>query len=99
MRGISDGISYTCLGKTLQSQPAGLAGTAGEPIRRRIVAARGQPEVHPQIEASADDLRLGERDQRCVDLEMLLALHSGPGCQRGPPPERLDVFLPAIGVA
>ncbi len=60
-------IGQTRLGEPLGAQQARVAPAAGLPVGPRVVAAAGDRVVHAQLEPLADDLRLGQLDQRRVD--------------------------------
>ncbi len=71
----------------------------GAPVGRGIVATAGQRVVDAQLQAEANDLRLGERDERSVNFELLAAFDSGFGGQVGHFLEGGDEFRTAIGIA
>ena len=64
-----------------------------------VVAAVGQGVVDAELQAALDDLRLGQLDQRSVDLQLLPALDPGLGRQVGHLLVGADVLGPAVRVA
>src|SRR6185369_17973690 len=66
--------------------------------RRRIVAAPGAGVVDAQLEAPADDLRLGAVDEGRVEAELPPLLDAGPGGETGHALEGLQVLRPAVRV-
>ena len=84
--------------ETAGAEYATIAGLARRSVGQRVVATVRQPIVQPQLQAAADDLGLGEIDQRRMDAERA-AFHSGPRTKRGDLLERPDELGPAIGIA
>ena len=58
-------------GKAFTTQAAGIADAAGPTIRIGLVAGDGQSVINAQSRAAPDDLSLGERHQRGVDVQSL----------------------------
>ena len=77
--------------RQLSQRPQGAA------IRRGIVAAVGQAVIHPQGDATPDDFRFRQVDERSVYLEPR-TLDSSLGRECGEPLEGLDVLRPAVGI-
>lgn len=96
---VSEWVAQAGLGKTLQTQAAGIALAAGKTFRGRIVAGMRQAVINSQFHSAPDDVGLGHADQRCVYFEFRCPFDSGLGRQIGHRFVRLDVFRPAVRIA
>src|SRR6516225_10173886 len=64
-----DRVGDAGLAEAPGAQYAAIAPAARPPLRRRIVAAVGQPVVQTQLEPAPDDVRLAQHQQRRVHAE------------------------------
>src|SRR5574340_747472 len=96
--GIPRGIGHPGLRESLAAQAAGVAHTAGAPVSIGLVAAHGLAVVDAEFDATADDLRLRQMLQRCVDAE-IRTFDAGAGGEVGHALEGLDELGAAAGIA
>src|SRR5579863_9941106 len=83
--------------KTRAPQPAGVAAPAGASRLIRLVAGNRLPVIDAEPGALADDLGLGQRDERRLD-PALVSLDSRPGRKPGETRERGDELRTAVGI-
>src|SRR5688572_13669152 len=72
---IRNRIPDPALSKPFEPQQARIAPAAGRAAGVRIITTRRQRIIDAQIQAAADDLGLGELNQRRVDRHMLASFH------------------------
>src|SRR5258708_6615897 len=75
-RGIGDRIGQPCLGEALAPQLATVAAAARPPLVVRRIATARQGVIDAQLDPFLDDLRLGQGDQRRMNVEVAFALHA-----------------------
>ena len=92
-------VNQSVLAKSFLPQYAGVAAAARRASRRRIVTTAGQPVVHAKLQSLADDLGLGQRNQRRMNRQGLPTLHAGLGREIGHPLKGRDELRPAVRVA
>src|SRR3954469_9600809 len=91
-------IFHPTLPKPLEPKQAGLTAATGCAVRARVVARQGNREVQTQGRATLDDLALGELDQRSVDADTTVLLHTCAGGKAREVLKGSEVLRPAIGV-
>src|SRR6516225_3847017 len=84
--------------KARAPQAAGVAAAARPALGIRLIARYGLAVIDAEPRAREDDLGLGPADERCVDAAGS-AFDTGPGCERGQPPERFDELWTTVRVA
>src|SRR5438094_799040 len=92
-------VFHAVLGEALEAQQAGVAAAARAAFAVGVVAARRQAVIDAQPQAGADNLGLGEAQQRRVDRQARAALNARLRREVGHLLERLDVFRAAIRIA
>src|SRR5260221_12089999 len=85
-------------GEAPGAKNAAVAPAAGGAVRRRIVAAVGEPIVQTELETAPDDVGLGERHERCVHAETR-ALDARPRRQRRQRLERANELGATVRIA
>lgn len=58
-------------GKAFGTQAAGIADTAGTALFIGLIAGNRQAVINTERGAGADDFRLGQGNQRCVNLQLV----------------------------
>src|SRR5437764_39122 len=87
------------LSKSLPPEKTGVAFAARLASWRRIITTAREAVVDAQFDSLPNDLRLGQSDERRVDLEVLTAFDSGLGCEVGHPCERFYELRTAVGIS
>src|SRR5688572_25182195 len=95
---IADRVLHTGLGKSLEPQEARIAVTTRDAVHRGIVAAGRERVVDAERRAEANDLALGQRQQRRADLRTA-SLDTGFRREVSHLLEGGDVLRPTVGVA
>ena len=85
-------------GKARAPQAASVAAAACLALLVRLIAGHRLPVIDAESRALADDLGLGQGDERCVNTAGI-AFDTGPGRERRQPPEGLDELRTAVGVS
>src|SRR6202008_1775238 len=91
-------IRHTGGGKSHAPQPAGVAAAAGAAGLVRLIARYRLTLVDPEPRALADDLGLGQADERGV-YAAGVSFDTRPRCERGERDEGGDELRPTVGVA
>src|SRR3990170_7747684 len=96
---VGDWVGKARFDKAFAPQLAGITPAAGHALRIRIVTRMGQSVIHPQFYSAADDLRLGELDERRMDAESARSLDACFSRQLAQLFKGRDELWPTIGIA
>src|SRR6266511_4701356 len=95
---IGNGVWYTRLGETLQTQQAGVALATGGAIGGRVIAAMRQGIINAELKPSLNDLRLAQVDEWRVNTHPLATLDRRFRRQVGHGFKGANIFRAAIGI-